>query len=532
MAEEIIKIEADSKGIWLTAMSDDLTLAAVINFLRDKGVRKYNEKAVEGFAKLKNRTPQKIADRDSAEEKRAIVVVEVSKDSMAATVAVEPPFFTYPWPDIAEIAESLERKNVVFGVNQEAIKKLTELKLANERVTVAQGKQAVNGKNAQIELLIDPDQTAEAADHEAEKIDHRARSAFLSVKQGDHIAVKRPATEGESGMTVIGTVVKPVSGKDVPFPIAGGLNVSEDGLLLTAAIDGRFLRKDNKLLVIPELEVKGDVDFSVGNIDFTGSVKVLGAVREGFQILAGGSIEIREVVEGARVESKSSITINGGIRGMNKCRIIAAGDIMIGFADQAYIRSAGDIKIKNSVFHSDVGAHNTITVMGGKKSQIAGGKIQAGVAVVCNTLGSEMGTKTEVIVGLPPEQAERRKELQGLIAKHKENVDKLEVTLAFLKKQEQAGVIDESKRSLMVTATKSKFQMQAALKSMQTELSELEGRLDLAKSKGVVRVKDVCYPGVTVTIRGFTYAVREPFKYSTFVFDESAGEVRVRPFDA
>jgi uncharacterized protein (DUF342 family) len=274
------------------------------------------------------------------------------------------------------------------------------------------------------------------------------------------------------------------------------------------------------------------VDFGVGNIDFTGSVKILGAVREGFQVLASGNIDIKEMVEGARVESSGDIVITGGIRGMNKGRIIAAGNITTGFADQAYIRSGGEIRIKNSVLHSDVAASDSVVVTGGQKSQIAGGKIQAGVAVTCNILGSEMGTKTEVVVGLPPEQAERRKELQALIAKHKENIDKLEANLGFLKKQEQAGVMDESKRTLMVTATKSKFQLQSALKTMQDELQDLESRLALTKSKGIVRVKDICYPGVTVTIRGFAYAVREPFKYAAFVFDESEGEVRIRSFDA
>jgi len=107
----------------------------------------------------------------------------------------------------------------------------------------------------------------------------------------------------------------------------------------------------------------------------------------------------------------------------------------------------------------------------------------------------------------------------------------LEVSLGFLKKQELAGGLDENKRALMLTATKSKFQIQAALKSAQEELQDLESRLELTKSKGIVRVKDICYPGVTVSIRGFTYAVREAFKFGAFVYDNSEGEVRIRAYD-
>jgi uncharacterized protein (DUF342 family) len=259
-------------------------------------------------------------------------------------------------------------------------------------------------------------------------------------------------------------------------------------------------------------------------------VRILGAVREGFQVVAAGIIEIKEMVEGAHVESASDIIILGGVRGMSKGRIIAGGNVITGFADQAYIRSRANVEIKNSVFHSDVAAQGNVTVMGGQKSQIAGGKIQAGVEVVCQTLGSEMGTKTEIIVGVPPEQAERRKELQTLITLHKENIEKLEASLAFLKKQETAGTLDEGKRTMMVTVTKSKFQLQSALSSMAKELAEIDERLELTRARGVVRVRDICYPGVTIMIRGLIYVVREPSKYAAFVFDE--GEVRLRSFDA
>ena len=43
---------------------------------------------------------------------------------------------------------------------------------------------------------------------------------------------------------------------------------------------------------------------------------------------------------------------------------------------------------------------------------------------------------TEIIVGVPPDQTERRRELQTLIAQNNANLQKLEANLGFLKKQE------------------------------------------------------------------------------------------------
>ena len=529
MGEELFKIEANEKGVWISALTDDVRPFAVTEFLRSKGVRKYDEKAVEEFVRQKNRAPRKIAARDEKNEKAASVSVQLSKDNLSAAVTVEAPFFTKPWPDKAEIQNALQSKSVVFGVDEKAISELVTLRMSDESVVVAQGVSPQNGDDARIELYLDPDNAPEI-DQDAQRVDYRMRSVFVNVRQGQEIAVKHPATAGKNGKTVVGTEIKAVPGKDVPFPIENGFAISEDTLLLTAAIDGRLARYNGKLSVLPELNVSGDVDFGVGNIDFTGSVKISGAVREGFYVVAKGDIDILEMVEGAHVESGGNIVISGGVRGMGKARIIAGGNIVLGFADQASIRGDRDIRIKNSVFHSDVVAQNTVTVMGGQKSQIAGGKIQAGVEVVCQILGSEMGTKTEVVVGTPPQQLERRRELMAQITQHRENIEKLELNTAFLKKQELAGQLNEEKRAVMVAATKAKFQLQSALKSMEDELKDLEGRLELGKSKGVVRVKEICYPGVNIMIRGSAYAVREAVKYAAFVLTD--GEIRLRSFDA
>ena len=50
--------------------------------------------------------------------------------------------------------------------------------------------------------------------------------------------------------------------------------------------------------MFPVYVVPGDVDFSTGNIDFIGSVKVMGSVRNGFSVKAEGNVEIMGRLEG------------------------------------------------------------------------------------------------------------------------------------------------------------------------------------------------------------------------------------------
>ena len=142
-----------------------------------------------------------------------------------------------------------------------------------------------------------------------------------------------------------------------------------------------------------------------------------------------------------------------------------------------------------------------------------------------------MGTKTEVIVGLPPEQLEKRKVFTTEIKRCEENLERVEPNLALLKKMEQAGQLDDNKRVMMMNLTKMKFQLQAALEGMKKELAELDEQLALVRDKGIIRVKDVCYGGVVISVRGLRYIVHEPCKFTSFVADDEKREIVLKPFD-
>ena len=81
----------------------------------------------------------------------------------------------------------------------------------------------------------------------------------------------------------------------------------------------------------------------------------------------------------------------------------------------------------------------------------------------------------------------------------------------------------------MVSATKMKFQIQTSLTPLNEELKALEERLASIRNKGIVRAREVCYPGVVISIRGISYAVREICKFSSFAVEN--GAVVLKPFD-
>ena len=483
----------------------------VYAFLKEYGIMRYDFKSVRKF--IQDGETIRICPRNPTLEKEAKIIVTIPADKMTASVMIEPPFFTKPWPTEEEVLRALKAHGVKIGIDNLAIQSLLARQLANEPAVVANGISPVEGKDAYIELLKDPDKPFEVRD--------------------DEIALKHPLENGKNGIDVTGAVAKAKVVKNVDFSFGEGLKRDEENpLMLISTAEGQLKNDKGRLRVLPELEIHKDIDFGVGSIDFTGAVKITGAVREGFHVVAQGNIEIKGTVEGADIDSQGNIIIKGGVRGMGKGTIRANGDVSLSFGEQATIRSGGNIIVEKAILHSRLYALKTVAALGsGKNAQIAGGRIEAGLEVSCNILGSEMGTKTEVVVGLPPEQLEKRKVFTTEIKRCEENLERIEPNLALLKRLEADGQLDDQKRVMLMNITKMKFQLQAARDSMQSELETLDEQLALVRDKGIVRVKDICYGGVIISIRGLKYIVHEPCRYTSFIADDEKRAIVLGTYD-
>ena len=527
--KEKFSLEAKPDGIYISCLNKDFKENDVYAFLKEYGIVRYDFKAVRKF--ITDGETCKVCVRNPAFEKEAKILVTISGDKMTANVAIEPPFFTKSWPTVDDVLRSLAANHVKVGIDTTAIESLLARKLANQPVAVAVGVPPVEGKDAYIELIKDPDRPFEVRDDE--KIDFWSRSTIVTVHPGQEIAVKHPLQTGKNGVDVTGGVVKYQPVRNVEFSFGDGLKRDDmDQLLLVATAEGQLKNDKGRLVVLPELDIHRDIDFGVGSIDFTGAVRIHGAVRDGFHVVAQGNIDIHGPIEGAEIDSQGVVVIHGGIRGVGKAVIRANGDISIDFCDQTTIRAGGSILVNKAVMHSRLYAQKAVMALGSsKQSQVAGGRIEAGLEVSCNILGSEMGTKTEVIVGLPPEQLEKRKVFTTEIKRLEENLERVEPNLVLLKKMEAAGQLDDTKREMLMKLTKMKFQLQAGLEGMKKELAELDEQLALVRDKGIIRVKDVCYPGVVISVRGLKYIVNEPCKYTSFIADDEKREIVLKPFD-
>jgi len=267
------------------------------------------------------------------------------------------------------LARDLKKRGVAFGVDQQAIERIVRDRVVEEEVEVAHGQPLRPGKDAEMELLLlPPSFMAQAA--EGGRSDYKNIQNVSPVKTGDVISRKTPSDPGEPGVNVFGKPVRPQAVRDARHPAGRNTAISEDGLEMTAAIDGFLRWNEQKVDVLDLYTVTGDVDLHTGNVRYDRDVEVFGDVKIGFEVLAGGSVHVYGSVEGGKVLSDTgTATVDGGVMGSeaSPAQVIAEGDVLIGRARFAHIESkSGRVVANFAVEHAEIHAAGDLILRAGQ----------------------------------------------------------------------------------------------------------------------------------------------------------------------
>jgi uncharacterized protein (DUF342 family) len=464
---------------------------------------------------------------DSGETREAIFRMKISEDALTCEMLYIPPQGDAPVPTMERVKGEMNSRGVIFGHDEDAIRNMLETPVARQWVVTAKGDPPENGKDAKIDYKVDLNILKPKA--VGDRVDMKELGAVINVTKGQLVAEKIPAFKGKEGTSVMGRKINVYVGKDKNLPAGKGTLLSEDKMQLFADCDGNLYIKDQKLNVNPTFEVNGDIDYSVGNIDFIGPVTITGSVREGFEVASGNVLSVGGVVEGASLSAEGDMLIKTGVRGAGKAKLVAKGNVIISYIDQAFVRAGRSVKVSDVILNSDIGARFDVVVGGGKRGQIVGGKIVAGSEVVCEILGSEMEPKTDVTVGLLPEIIEERRQIQDRLKLFEGQIEKIDANIDFLKDLQQDGELKPDKQELLAKITKAKFQIKSQYSAARERMDELERDEDENRIDGCVRVRNICYPGVSITIRGVRYIVREKLRFVKFMYED--GEIRIKSFE-
>ena len=331
-----------------------------------------------------------------------------------------------------------------------------------------------------------------------------------------------PQKEGTPGTTVFGEPIKPLEVKRAVLKYGRNIECSEDGRVLTAQINGHVSLVEGKVFLSNVMELD-NVNTATGNIEYEGSVVVLGNVCENFSVKAKGTIEVRGVVEGAYIESESDIIIARGMNGMGKGVLKAGNNIIAKFLENADV-TAGGYVATDSILHCNVSAGSEINVSG-KRGFITGGRVCARSLVSVKTLGSEMGADTIVEVGVDPAVKARIQEIQKKIQEDKKSLESSEPVLANFVKKVQSGVaLSMDQKMYMQTLLTETKEKKAEVARLTEEYDSYQDIIESANTAKVEVTGDV-YAGTKICISDVSMVVKTTMTYCQFT--KVAGDVKM-----
>lgn len=446
--------------------------------------------------------------------------LKISQDKLSADLVINPDFAEEPIT-YAEIKDYLAKNAIVFGINENLIFEVCEApkKFAGTPIRIAEGKAPIPGEPARVEHIFSATHHDGIKPKELEdgRVDYYSVVDIANVTRGQLVAKKIPAGKGEDGTNVNGLPVAAIPGKDTNIKTGKNVLLSQDKMLLYAAIDGQIsVDNSEKINVFPVYEVKGDVDFSVGNIDFVGTVVIRGNVPTGFRIKASGDIRILGSVEGAELEAGGSVEIKSGIAAQDKGHVIAGVDVKTSYIQNGNVRASNDVIVSQSIMFSNIRAGQNV-LCNGPKGIIIGGSIQAGEKIVARVIGNSSATPTVLEVGVKPEL---RNELQTIIKELTNSYDNLKKTdqgLGVIDHLLHTGVeLSPDKKMLQIKMTNTKIMLEKEIKKLEAQKKELEIQLD-HEAHAVVDVYNVMYPGIKLVFGKLIRFIKQEFPRTRFL---------------
>ena len=420
----------------------------------------------------------------------------------------------------------LGRKGIKSGIKGDQIISIVKNLIFDNFIEIAETTMPVNGLDAQVQMNVKIDPDFKPQQRKNGSVDYRDIQTFASVAKGEVLATKVPPTQGKPGISVTGEEIPAVPGNDLPLPNGKNTEITADGRSLVSQKTGIAYFEHGLINVVELLHVAGDVDFSVGNVKYTGDVLINGNVLPGFTVEADGDIHIKGDVESAKIISRGGkVTIEKGVIGKKDTNISAKSGIHFSFAQEANINTGGELTFEKYMLHCNCVCE--YLEASGTNANIIGGEIKAEKSVVIRQIGSDKGVISRVCLFDKNKTAveEKIKELALLDARLNTELEPVERQLrtkaALIKKA--GDEITDRHREEIKKWVDAHNQLNQKIKYVREKAEELKAELKNPKTyNGYIQVLGNVYPGTELDLYGTKMQVNALLVNKRFLFCENS----------
>lgn len=423
--------------------------------------------------------------------------------------------------DIYRFVDQYGVKSGLIIFNSEEIrKKLNEDGL----LCIARGTKPVAGADGYIEYCFDSEQGLhEAAQNK--KVDYHSMNFVRNIKAGEKLAIIHPPGEGTNGIQVTGNIVEPPKGKKADIKTGGNtmINPDDPSIIITRCDGNVVLQPTGYIEVQSEISIRGNVDFSVGNIDFVGSLKVMGDVKSDFTIKTHRNIEVFGNAEDCQIQAQGDVVIKKGFLGAGKGVVTAKGNVTINTILNQTVISDSDVVILKESVAGSIRAGGRILA---QSATIVGGILDSDHEIVVGYLGNHDGSPVRVRVGRKGKILERLGQIdRELKQTEKQIVEVKDAVYRMIRKKIDIGCLGEECEERLQKLQEVQKMLPDKQKILQEEKKSLNDELQ-SHFDGKVTVRGTVYENIQIEINGAKKLIETPLRGVIFIEKDGVIETR------
>ncbi len=422
------------------------------------------------------------------------------------------------------LVQLLESQGIAFGIKENLVTSVAEAAGSHTPIPVAEGIKPIPGKDGWLDCLVEVN-NVEPLEEKGGLVDLHKLHRIHNVKKGEKLAILHPPIGGVAGMSVRGLPIAAKAGRKAKVIRGPFVALDPDTPdLLLATEDGNLVMKpDGTIEVQPVLTIRGDVDFSTGDIDFVGSLVVTGDVKSDFTVKVQKNLEVRGDVCDATIIAGGNVQIKKGFFGRGKGSISAGGNVTVQHVLNQSITSDMNIAIEREAVCAKIQAGDSIAA---PRAKFVGCTLRAGNNVEVFDLGNGDDSRESVHAGRRAELVEQRiaveKELEQL---NKQTVELQEYVFKLVRAQLDAPLTNDQNQ-LLEKLKRIQGDLPQNVGVLQKKKTDLESAIREAGSARII-AKGTIYVNALVNINGVKKLMQSSLKEVMFV--EKDGKLDERP---
>lgn len=386
------------------------------------------------------------------------------------------------------IAEAEVKNGIDWEIVQSTIDYCNYSKKNRMEVKIATGKLQLSEVSSHWSLQGKFFKSAMGFDDISQKVDYKEVSNFVLVKKGELIAVRDEGRNGREGLSV--------KGKNIPFKkkkivqFTGGRNTTEHEGKLYATTSGRYEVSESRDIHINDiLHIKGDVDYSTGNISFGKDVIIEGEVKDGFKVAVGGTLYCKSNLDASDILCRKDLIADYGIIGRGISLVRVGGKIEARFVENCHVESKAGITVEKNIMNSQIYTLGHLFL--GDKGAIVSSHIYSELGVRVFNIGKSGSPNTELEIGFSFVDKSVIESITQRIQVLKDKLYKLTRLPEYRKTSKKLDLIK---------------QIEQVVAKGQKELDDKLRNL-YKYQDAVVQVFGTIYPGNIISICGVRYSV-------------------------